>query len=615
MRNVITFLCLSSIFLCYTQENSKSKEPVRIPGVLGYTANFENYNIPKTRGESIPFSYSLRKYAPPIGDQGDKGTCVGWATTYAGMTLLENIELKRMGSTLDYNKCYSPQMTYDICKFSYDDDCEDGTYIRTALEVLKNFGSVALEKYPYQCNTIEDRNGVRRLYSEYSDTESVKDLLIKSRMTRLKSYIALGGANIVENVKYSLYRNMPVVIGCEMYHSIQKNVLSGVWNGAIDIYPGGHAMCVIGYDDKKEGGAFEILNSWGNDWADSGIVWFRYSDFVKVVDEAYALTSLKRMKENDIPLYNYNFTISAIGKQSSSLLEVNPKQHYKWYYEMSIGGFDNDFVINYPTNETKFKLSIKNNIPDGFYAYAFSICCGGKVSLIYPMNGTSEYFEGTNSGLIVPSDQFSGIPMGIRSYEGGTESCVLLCKNQLNAEEITNSLTKNYSSLRNYVQSNFLGRVSLNSPSIYENYTGSFDLLNTLELNDIQPFFFTYNEIITPDPTVVKHDTIIVPVEKTEYSLFNDIKIKSKEWVFTYFLEKNFKRDEYASSYDLRIAVKRNWLRLGFRFKVSVIIDNVDNLPDYKLSFNSKRADISDKLLSEIFTCLSSKGVAFRYDN
>ena len=136
-----------------------------------------------------------------------------------------------------------------------------------------------------------------------------------------------------------------------------------------------------------------------------------------------------------------------------------------------------------------------------------------------------------------------------------------------------------------------------------------------MELNDIQPFFFTYNEIITPDPTVVKHDTIIVPVEKTEYSLFNDIKIKSKEWVFTYFLEKNFKRDEYASSYDLRIAVKRNWLRLGFRFKVSVIIDNVDNLPDYKLSFNSKRADISDKLLSEIFTCLSSKGVAFRYDN
>ena len=40
---------------------------------------------------------------------------------------------------------------------------------------------------------------------------------------------------------------------------------------------GGHAMCVIGYDDRKDGGAFEIMNSWGTDWGQNGYFMMPYS--------------------------------------------------------------------------------------------------------------------------------------------------------------------------------------------------------------------------------------------------------------------------------------------------------------------------------------------------
>ena len=43
----------------------------------------------------------------------------------------------------------------------------------------------------------------------------------------------------------------------------------------------GHAMVIIGYDDNMYGGAFEILNSWGEEWGDNGYIWIRESDLIK----------------------------------------------------------------------------------------------------------------------------------------------------------------------------------------------------------------------------------------------------------------------------------------------------------------------------------------------
>jgi hypothetical protein len=50
-----------------------------------------------------------------------------------------------------------------------------------------------------------------------------------------------------------------------------------------------HAMCVVGYDDDKYSGAFEIQNSWGTGWGTGGYIWIRYSDFGRFAYEAYEI--------------------------------------------------------------------------------------------------------------------------------------------------------------------------------------------------------------------------------------------------------------------------------------------------------------------------------------
>ena len=93
---IIRFFLIFAFFVSTLRGNSQIPETLeikRIPGVAGYELNYDNPIAPNARGSILPEAYSLKKYAPPIGDQMSYGTCVGWATTYAGMTILENIQL------------------------------------------------------------------------------------------------------------------------------------------------------------------------------------------------------------------------------------------------------------------------------------------------------------------------------------------------------------------------------------------------------------------------------------------------------------------------------------------------------------------------------------------
>ena len=40
-------------------------------------------------------------------------------------------------------------------------------------------------------------------------------------------------------------------------------------------------MVLIGYDDEKYGGSFQIVNSWGEDWGVNGKIWVKYKDFIE----------------------------------------------------------------------------------------------------------------------------------------------------------------------------------------------------------------------------------------------------------------------------------------------------------------------------------------------
>lgn len=214
-------------------------------------------------------AYSLKTYAPAVLSQGQLGSCVSWASAYAGFTIVKRLEKNNKNL-----EPFSPLNLYVRYKKQFDESpCSYGACIPFALNILKSNGCSVFNKFlPNECTKDVSENII------YED--------------KLYSYDPINPSSI-NSIKSAISANMPVVIGIKSYDGDDwKNAVldEGVWNGH---YSGtatsGHAMCLVGYDDNKDDGAFEIMNSWGEDWGEKGYIWIRYNDFIKHVDQSYAL--------------------------------------------------------------------------------------------------------------------------------------------------------------------------------------------------------------------------------------------------------------------------------------------------------------------------------------
>lgn len=243
--------------------------------LIGFPCEFQaagSKQIHSFRSPSMLSRYSLEAYCPEIGDQGDVGSCVGWAATYYGFTIVKRIEFGQ-----DY-PVFSPLSTYNrYCFFYHKNPCYGGAQIDGSLEVLKKYGSPLLSDYMLQ-NCAHDPDKTK-----YQD--------------RLFDYEHLQHKN-VNQIKAAISNNRPVVIGMNVYAGGKGNSLNSKFldsNGVIkienfnsDYAVAGHAMCIIGYDDELGGGAFKLVNSWGKEWGKNGFCWLRYKD-LDILRAAYAL--------------------------------------------------------------------------------------------------------------------------------------------------------------------------------------------------------------------------------------------------------------------------------------------------------------------------------------
>lgn len=213
-------------------------------------------------------AFSLREYAPPVMSQGELGSCVAWASSYAGLTIIKRIE----NNNINFEP-FSPLNLYvRYKKIFHESPCKDGAYLPVALNILKKKGCNLFKNFPNSCE------------GNVSEKMEFKDKLYNFDRINLIEVI---------KIKSAITAKMPVVIGIHCYSGddwkkavLDDGVWSGYYSGTVN---GGHAMCLIGYNDNKGGGSFEIMNSWGEDWGDKGFFWIKYADFAKHVDECYAL--------------------------------------------------------------------------------------------------------------------------------------------------------------------------------------------------------------------------------------------------------------------------------------------------------------------------------------
>lgn len=220
---------------------------------------------------SLPSGFSIKTKLPPIGDQGQYGTCVAWAVGYNLKTTLNAIDKNWTATTLaDARNQTSPKDLFlAIPSAAKGDNC-NGTSFEPAFNQLINRGGASVNSVPYtnmgNCSQGPDA-GVA--------PEAGKNKLSNFRKISMS----------VNEIKTYISQNRPVVFGAKLsdnfmtWRSDQVLTSHSTFTNVGDHAT--HALMIIGYDDNKgPNGAFQVVNSWGNVWGDKGFIWIDYNFMV-----------------------------------------------------------------------------------------------------------------------------------------------------------------------------------------------------------------------------------------------------------------------------------------------------------------------------------------------
>lgn len=268
------------------------------PVATGMVFNTEQFNqvpvlsqsVEVTRSE-LPDNYSLRQYAPPVGDQHQTSSCTAWATAYACRTISYAVQHGYSISN-QYDKIraytFAPDFVYNHIRSTA--DCNVGTAIYNALNFMKTQGDIP-KAGDFICG------------KAYTPTE-----VSQAQPYKIKDFYALSGRGVskdqlIQRMKAAIASKHALPFGMEVGASFTNVELSGIYYpddydraalrtlraGQPQHALSGHAMCVIGYNDKVNGGSFEVMNSWGTLRADHGFWWINYDDFYDFVEDVYCI--------------------------------------------------------------------------------------------------------------------------------------------------------------------------------------------------------------------------------------------------------------------------------------------------------------------------------------
>ena len=206
----------------------------------------------------LPASIDLRPNMPAVYDQGNLGSCtansIGAAFEY---------ELKKQNSP-----SFTPSrlfIYYNERKIENTIKSDAGAMIRDGIKTVANEGACKETTWPYVITKFASKPTVKS-YQEGLKHIGVKYYSVKQTESDIKTALASG---------------YPVVFGFSVYSYFEsadmakKAILNLPQAGEKML--GGHAVLIVGYDDKTK--RFTVRNSWSANWGDKGYFYMSY-DYV-----------------------------------------------------------------------------------------------------------------------------------------------------------------------------------------------------------------------------------------------------------------------------------------------------------------------------------------------
>ncbi len=391
---------------------------------------FERANIYESLSDDstknpIPESANLQQFAPTVGDQGHQGSCVAWSSAYGARTIAEAIRTGQDPNSIRF----SPAFLYNQIGL---EGCE-GSYIIKAMEYMTQSGAVSYEQFPYT-----DKDCSR---------QPDQQLLEEARQHRMRGFVRLtpGDRNNtidLRAIKENLSQGEPVVIGMMVGGSYMQPMMGkDLWEPTEEDRSmmgfGGHAQCVVGYNDKQYGGAFLIMNSWGPSWGKNGFAWVRYPDFKYYVREAYGLEPMNKVGAAAATPFACEIGLVQVTYKDKKTIpgDYIPLQTKQ----------NNLFETVSPVQKgTRFKMEVRNSVE--CYIYVFGKETDGTSYTLFPyprnddpMKTKYSPFCGITGYRLFPKDK-SMMPDSIGARD---EMAVVVSRQQLDWNAINKKISQN----------------------------------------------------------------------------------------------------------------------------------------------------------------------------
>ena len=257
--------------------------------------NIKSKDIATLGSSTLPSSVDLskNKYFPPVGNQGGLGSCATFSAVYYQFSYAVN-ENRDVQAT--YENTRSPQIVYNFISVG----SNDGTTHMQNYRFLTQFGAPTMAEVPYSdsdqfnWHTYDGiwREGIRARLKDYVEYDNIgiDDKQITSSddpdlitfKTALNDGKVLGYSTHIYSWKATTLKTNP--------NAPENNKYAGEEVVTVcDGTSGGHAMAIVGYNDdiwtdinennqvdNGEMGAFKIVNSWGDSYANNGFAWVAY---------------------------------------------------------------------------------------------------------------------------------------------------------------------------------------------------------------------------------------------------------------------------------------------------------------------------------------------------
>ncbi len=336
----------------------------------------------------LPERVSLEPFAPKRLNQGQQGSCVAWASAYAARTI---VQAQAVGTDANAT-VFSPSFLYNQIKLG--NDCQ-GAYIFKAMETMKAGGVLPFSQFGYTDQSCQQQP---------SAGERQQALPYRIKGFQRLSYNGDDQRTDMLAMKQQLSRGAPVVIGMLVGGSFMQDMEGrDLWTPTQNDYRmagfGGHAMCVIGYDDYKvqgeaEGGAFQIMNSWGPAWGTNGIAWVRYRDFDHFAKEAYAVYPQGEGVDVRPAEFDIRFGLA--------LVDASGKASGRHIALRHAGG--RVFRTVAPIRKgDRFKIEVTNQAE--CYTYLFGQETDGSTYVLFPYTPKHSPYCGITGTRVFPKDQ------------------------------------------------------------------------------------------------------------------------------------------------------------------------------------------------------------------